>query len=107
MKLPFGWTSETVGTLLSYAGVGLMALGVGIEYGPTGAIAVFALSLPILAIQQHLRQQVHLNALLLDAMQSIEMAMQNQRISERLSLETSRELHALLKRVAEEAITRE
>ena len=107
MKLPFGWTSETVGQIISYAGVGLMALGVGIEYGTVGAIAVFALGLPILGIQQRMREQAHLNLLVLDALRSLEMAMQNQRISERLSLEVSRELHALLKRVAEEGITRE
>lgn len=107
MKLPFGWTVETLVDLTGYAGVGLMSLGVGIQYGTTGAIAVFALGLPILAIQRHLREQNRINYMLLDSLHGVHMLLQGQHIGERMSVEALRDLHALLKRVADEGITRE
>lgn len=106
MKLPFGWTGETVATIVSYGGVGLMALGVGIQFGPTGAIAVFALGLPILAIQRHMHEQNRMNLMLLQAVHGLHMVLQAQCASEGMRVEALRDLHALLKRLADEGITR-
>ncbi|WP_223518434.1 hypothetical protein [Pseudomonas sp. BF-R-21] len=107
MKLPFGWTGETVATIVSYGGVGLMALGVGIQFGPTGAIAVFALGLPILAIQRHMREQIRVNYMLLQAVHGVHVMLQCQQLNEGMRAEALRDLHALLKRVADEGITRD
>lgn len=107
MKLPFGWTVEALTDVVQFLGVGLMALGVGIQYSTTGAIAVFALGLPILGIQRHMREQARLNLLLLQALQGMSATVYHQHASERMQVEVIRDLHALLKRVADEGITRE
>lgn len=76
-----------------YFGIGLMALGVGMENSTAGAIAVFALGLPILEIKRHMREQLQLNLMVLHALRDISVTMQERRKS-----------HT---RIAEEGITRE
>jgi hypothetical protein len=107
MKLPFGWSHETLGTIISYAGVGFMALGVGMEYSLTGAIAVFALGLPILAIQQHMRAQQMHNMLVLQALVALQHGMEVQVTGHKLARASMAEVRDLLKRIADEGITRE
>lgn len=104
MKLPFGWTPDTLHDIGQFFGVGLMALGVGIQYSIVGAIAVFALGLPILTIQQHMREQRELNRLMLIAIQGVHIRLE---MSDKLRLETMHDLRVLLKRIADEGITRE
>jgi hypothetical protein len=107
MQLPFGWTVDTLTDIVQFGGVGLMALGVGINYDLTGAIAVFALGLPILTIQRHMREQKHLNLLTLQAIQAMHMRFEAQTMGDKLTLEMVRDLHKLLKVIAEEGITRD
>lgn len=107
MKLPFGWSHETLGTIISYTGVGIMALGVGMEYSLTGAIAVFALGLPILAIQQHMRAQEQHNRLVLHALIALQHGMDIQVTGQKLARASMADVRDLLKRIADEGITRE
>lgn len=107
MKLPFGWTAETLGDIVQFGGVGLMALGVGIQYNLTGAIAVFALGLPILTIQRHMRERHVMDCMTLDALIQVRRALQSQQEGEKLALEVVRDINALLKRIADEGITRD
>lgn len=104
MKLP---SSEAISDVVSYIGVGLMALGVGTVYSWPGAVAVFALGLPIVEIQRHMRWQREMNMVLLQALRGINAAFSAQVQSEKVTLEMVSSVHALLRRLADEGITRE
>lgn len=107
MKRLYLWLLQHGVDLVGFLGVGLMALGVGIQYSTTGAIAVFALGLPILSIQRHMRESIVLDRMALDALIHVRMCLHEQQKGERLTLEMVRDLHKLLKRIADEGITRE
>ena len=105
--LPKSWSMDTLGDLLQMAGVGAMALGVGVSHGIAAAIAVFALGMPILTIQRHMREQLGLNRQFVDALGAVRNTLHAQQQAEQMRVEALRDLHGVLKRVAEEGITRE
>lgn len=107
MKLPFSLTAETVGTIISYLGIGVMALSFGYTYGPSAAIAAFALGVPILSIQRHMRHQIDINHMTVQLLAAVNESMRLQMASEKLTRAAVNDVRQLLTRVAEEGITRE
>ena len=101
------WMQEHGSDVVGFFGVGMMALGVGIQHSLTGAIAVFALGLPILSINRHMKTQSELNLLTLEAIRAMHMCLGGQQAAERMTVDMVRDLHKLLKRIADEGITRE
>lgn len=101
------WWATHAMDIGNFIGIGLMALGVGMNYSVTGAVAVFALGLPILEIKRHMREQIEVNQLTLLAIQALQLGLRLQHSTDRQTAEMLVDVRDLLKRISEEGITRE